>query len=136
MFTSTHESECVLVAQVRMVELCHLCAPKKSIFRSAMSHPCWSFSHLLTSSPSQHAALSGPRDVLQDNTVHRQPLLQEPLQPLPEQLLHEPLPANAIRSENNATESLSDTECESARNLRMNTRVDLACGETQEELVD
>ena len=86
-----------------------------------MSHPCWSFPHLLTSSPPQHAANSGPRDVLQDNTVHRQPLPQEPLQPLPEQLPHEPLPANAIRSENNAEESLSDPEYESAGNLRINT---------------
>ena len=76
-----------------------------------MSHPCWSFPHLLTSSPSQHAALSGPRDLLQENTVHRQPLPQEP---------HEPFPANAIRSENNAKESLSDLENESARNLRIN----------------
>ena len=87
-----------------------------------MSHPCGSFQHLLTSSPTQHAALSGPRDLLQDNTVHRQPLPQEPLQPLPEQLPHEPSPANAIRSENNAKESLSDPEYESAGNLRINTR--------------
>ena len=86
-----------------------------------MSHPCWSFPHLLTSSPLQHAALSEPRDLLQDNTVHRQPLPQEPLQPLPEQLPHEPLPTNAIRSENNAKESLSDREYESAGNLRINT---------------
>ena len=93
---------------------------KESIFRSAMSHPCWSFPHLLTSSP-PHAAVSGPRDLLQDNTVHRQPLPQEPLQPLPEQLPHEPFPANAIRSENNAKESLSDPEYESAGNLRINT---------------
>ena len=86
-----------------------------------MSHPCWLFPHFLTSSPSQHAALSGPRDLLQDNTVHRQPLPQEPLQPLPEQLPHEPVPANAIWSENNAKESLSDPEYESAGNLRINT---------------
>ena len=94
---------------------------KESIFRSVMSHPCWSFPHLLTSSPPQHAALPGLRDLLQDNTVHRQPLPQEPLQPLPGQLPREPLPANAIRSENNAKESLSDPEYESAGNLRVNT---------------
>ena len=94
---------------------------QESIFRSAMSHPCWSFPHLLTSSPPQHAAISGPRDLLQDNTVHRQSLPPEPLQPLPEQLPHEPLPANDIRSENNAKESRSDSEYESAGNLRMNT---------------
>ena len=109
---------------------------KESIFRSAMSHPCWSFPHLLTSSP-PHAAVSGPRDLLQDNTVHRQPLPQEPLQPLPEQLPHEPFPANAIRSENNAKESLSDPEYESAGNLRINTNlsllVRLRLGPTKEE---
>ena len=53
-------------------------------------------------------ALSGPRDLLQDNTSHRQALPQEPLQLPPEQLPPEPLPANAIRSENNAKKSLSD----------------------------
>ena len=94
---------------------------KESIFRSAMSHPCWSFPHLLTSSLPQHAALSGPRDLFQDHTVHQHPLPQEPLQPLPEQLPHEPLPANAIRSENRAKESLSDPDYESAGNLRSNT---------------
>ena len=94
---------------------------EESIFRSAMSHPSWSFPHLVTSSPPQHAAVSGPRDLLQDNTVHRQTLSQEPLQPPPEQLPHEPLPANAIRLENNAKESLSDPEYESAGNLRINT---------------
>ena len=93
---------------------------KESIFRSAMSHPCWSFPHLLTSNP-QHAALPGPRDLLQDHTVHPQPHPQEPLQPLPQQLPHEPLPANAIRSENNAKESLSDPEYQRAGNLRINT---------------
>ena len=55
---------------------------EESIFRSAMSHPWWSFPHLLTSSPPQLAAVSGPRDLLQGNTVHRQPLPQEPLEPL------------------------------------------------------
>ena len=79
----------VLVAQVMMVELYLLVRLKESIFRSAMSHRCWSFPHLLTSSPPQHAVFSGPRD-LQENTVHRQPLPQEPLQSLPEQLPHEP----------------------------------------------
>ena len=49
------------------------------------------------------------------------PLPQEPLQPLAEQLPHEPLQANPIRSENNAEESLSDPEYESAGNMRINT---------------
>ena len=94
---------------------------KEYIFKSVMSHPCWSFPHLITSIPPQHAALLGPRDLLQDNTVHRQPLPQEPLQFLPEQLPRELSPANAIQSENNAKESLSDPEYESAGNLRINT---------------
>ena len=36
---------------------------KESVIRSAMSHPCWSFPLLLTSSPSQHAAPFRPRDL-------------------------------------------------------------------------
>ena len=103
-----------------MVALYHFVRLKESIFRSAMSHPCWSFPHL-SSSPPQHSAQPALRDLLQDNTVHRQPLPQEPLQPLLEQLPNEPLSANAILSENNAKESLSDPEYERSGNLRINT---------------
>ena len=77
-----------------------------------MSHPCWSLPHLLTSHVPQHAARPGPRDVLQEDTVHPEPLLQEPLPKTS---------ANAIRSENSAKESLSHPNCESAGNLRPNT---------------
>ena len=47
---------------------------KESIFRSAPTLVVPTLSYF-----QQHAALSGPRDLLQDNTVHRQPLPQEPL---------------------------------------------------------
>ena len=90
---------------------------KESVVRSAMSHPCWSVPHLLTSSPSQHAALPGPRDLLRDDTAHQQPLPQELLPPLPESTLSE---CNA-RSESSAEKSLSHIYYESARNLRPNT---------------
>ena len=85
---------------------------KESVIRSAMSSPCWSLPHLLSSSPPQHAALPGQRDFLQEDTVHQ------------EQLPKEPLPktsANTMLSESNAKESLSFLNCESARNLRPNT---------------
>ena len=86
-----------------------------------MSHPCLSFPQLFTSCPPQHAALPGPRDLLQDSTAHRQPLPQEPLRPLPGQLPDELLFINETRSENNAKELLSDQDHESAGNLRINT---------------
>ena len=77
-----------------------------------MSHPCWSLPHLLTSHVPQHAARPGPRDLLQEDTVHPEPLRQEPLPKTS---------ANAVRSESNAKESLSNPNCESARNLRPST---------------
>ena len=110
------------MAQVMMVELYHLCAPKRIHLQVSHVTPMLVVptpSHF--SSPPQHAATSGPRELLQDNTVHRQALPQESLQPLPEQLSHEPLPANAIRSENNAEQSLSDPEYKSAGKLGINT---------------
>ena len=82
-----------------------------------MSHPCRSFPHFLTSSPSQHAAPLGPREPsprqhCTPTTHFRKNLFSL----LPEQLPQEPLPANATWSENNAKESLSDPEDESAGN--------------------
>ena len=85
-----------------MVELYHLCAPKRI--------------HLQVSHVTPMLVVPAPRAFLQDHTVH-----QQPLQPLPEQLPREPLPVNAIRSENNAKETLSDPDYESAGNLRINT---------------
>ena len=69
---------CVLVAQVRLA-VSSLCARRESVIRSAMSSPCWSLPHLLTSSPPQHEAPSGQHDLLQDDTAHRTPL-SKPIQ--------------------------------------------------------
>ena len=106
---------------LKMVELYHLCAPKK--IHLQVSHvtpmlvvPAPSHFQSTTARSTTWTARSSPRPHCTLTT-----LLQEPLQPLPEKLLHEPLPANAIRSENNAKESLSDPEYESAGNLRNNT---------------
>ena len=77
-----------------------------------MSSPCWSFPHLLSSTPPQHAAPPGQRDRLQEDTVHQERLPQERLVKTS---------ADAIRSESNAKESLSHLKCESAGNLRPNT---------------
>ena len=109
------DTECVTVAQELETAQSHCIIPvrpRESVIRSAMSHPCWPLPHLLTSPVPQHAAQPGPRDLLQEDTVH------------PEQLPQEPLPktsANAIWSESNAKESLSDPNCESGGNLRPNT---------------
>ena len=72
-----------------------------------MSHPCWSLPHFLTSHVPQHAAR--PRDLVQEDTVHPEPLPQEPLPKTS---------ANAIRSESSAKGSLSHPNC---GNLRNNT---------------
>ena len=54
----------------------HHCAHEKEfVIWSAMSSLCWSLPHLLTSSPPQHEAPPGQHDLLQDDTVHRAPLL-------------------------------------------------------------
>ena len=45
---------------------------QESVVRSAMSSPCWSLPHL-SSSP-HHEAPPGQHDLLQDDTVHREPL--------------------------------------------------------------
>ena len=109
------DTECVNVAQELETAQLHciiFVRLKESVNRSAMSHPCWSLPHLLTSHVPQHAALLGPRDLLQEDIVH------------PEQLPHEPLPktsANAIRSECNAKESLSHPNYECAGDLRNKT---------------
>ena len=107
--------------KVMMGELYHLCAPERIHLQVSHVTPM-----LVVSTPSHFQSTTarsttGPRDLLQDNTVHRQPLPQEPLQPLPEQLPYEPRPANALRSGNDAKESLSRIDHESAGNLRNNT---------------
>ena len=99
------DTECVLVAQELNGSV--------AFSRSTMSSPCWSLPHLLSSSLPQHAALPGQRDLLQEDTVHQEPLSQEPLLKTS---------ANAIRSESNAKESVSHYE--SAGNLRPNTPTD------------
>ena len=76
-----------------------LCAWNSLSSGQPMSSPCWSLPHLLSSSPQP----PGQHDLLQDDTVHREPLLQEPLPPLPETTLSE---SNA-RSESNAEKSLT-----------------------------
>ena len=109
------DTECVIVAQELETAQSHCIITvrvEESVIRSAMSHPCWSLPHLLTSHVPRHAALPGPRDLLQEDTVH------------PEQLPQEPLPkssANAIGSESSAEESLLQPNYESAGNLRNNT---------------
>ena len=50
-----------------------------SVIQSAMSSPCWSLPHVLTSSPPQHVAPPGQHDLLQEDTAHRAPL-PEPVQ--------------------------------------------------------
>ena len=57
----------------------HWAHENSSVIWSAMSSPCWSLPHLLTSSPPQYEAQPGQHDLLQDDTVHRAPL-PEPIQ--------------------------------------------------------
>ena len=79
----------------------HHCAHKNSsVIWSAMSSPCWSLPHLLTSHPPQHEAPPGQHDLLQDDTVHRAPL------PEPKQ------------STSSASEPLSHVNYESGGNPR------------------
>ena len=116
----TNVNACLWIKD-KMVGLCHLCACKK--FHLQVSHvtPMLVVSTLF-SLPVHHSTQHYlDCATLQDHTVHQQPLPQEPLQPLPEQLPSELLPANAIRSENNAKELLSDPDYESAGNVRINT---------------
>ena len=72
LLTSTN-MKCVLVAQAR-IAASSLCARKESVIWSAMSSPCWSLPHLLSSRPPQHEAQPGQHDLLQDNPVHQAPL--------------------------------------------------------------
>ena len=82
----------------------HQCAHEnRSVIWSAMSSPCWSLPHLLTSSPPQHEAPLGQHDLLQDDTVHREPL------------------PKTTRLESNAKEPLSHVNYESGGNLRTTT---------------
>ena len=81
---------------------------KDSVIGSAMSSPCWSLPHLLSSSLPQHEAPPGQNDLLQDDTVHQEPLSKEPL-------------PKTIWSEGNAKEPLSHINYESGGNLRQNT---------------
>ena len=53
-----------------------LVCSKESVIWSAMSSPCWSLPHLLSSSPPQHEAPLGQHDLLQDDTVHTEHLFQ------------------------------------------------------------
>ena len=93
----------VLVAQGRHGSsriVSSLCVKKESVTWSAMSSPCWSLPHFLSSSPPQHEAPLGQHDLLQDDTVHRAPL-PEPIQ-----------------STSSANEPLSHVNYESGGNLR------------------
>ena len=79
----------------------HHCAHEhSSVIWSAMSSPCWSLPHLLSSSPPQHEAPPGQHDLLQDDTA-----------PLPE----------PIQSTSRAKEPLSHVNYESGGNPRTNT---------------
>ena len=69
----------MLVAQGSGLQRQHCAHENTSVIWSAMSSPCWSLPHLLTSSPAQHEAPLGQHDLLQDDTVHRAPL-PEPVQ--------------------------------------------------------
>ena len=71
-----------------------------SVIWSAMSSPCWSLPHLLTSSPPQHEAPPAQHDLLQNDTVHQAPL---------------PAP---IQSTSSANDTLSHVNFESGRNPR------------------
>ena len=67
---------------------------KESVIWSAMSSPCWSLPHLLSSSPPKHEERPGQHGLLQNDNVHRAPL-PEPLQ-----------------STSSANEPLSHVNCE------------------------
>ena len=81
---------------------------KESVIRSAMSSPCWSPPQFLSSSLPQHEAPPGQHDLLQEDTVHPEPLSQEPL-------------PKTTWSESNAKEPLSHINYDSGGNLRPNT---------------
>ena len=96
------QMKCVLVAQDVMSCIIFVCF-KVSVIWSAMTSPCWSLPHYLSSSPPQHETPPGQHDLLQDDTVHRAPL------PEPKQ------------STSSAKEPLSHANYESGGNLRTNT---------------
>ena len=80
----------------KMIELYHLCAPTRIHLQVSHVTPMLVVPTLsyFQSTTARSTIWTARRDLLEDNTVHRQPLPQEPLQPLPEQFLHEPSPAN------------------------------------------
>ena len=78
----------------------HWAHENSSVIWSAMSSPCWSLPHLLTSSLPRHEAQPGQHDLLQDDTAHRAPL-PEPFQ-----------------STSSANDPLSHANHESGRNPR------------------
>ena len=82
---SVHHEHCSLLTSTDPICACGpshtdcsviLVCLKESVIWSAMSSPCWSLPHLLSSSPPQHEAPPGQHDLLQDNTAHRAPLPQ------------------------------------------------------------
>ena len=100
--TSTDHIWCLWLKSLtaQEVERHHCALKKKSVIWSAMSSPCWSLPHLLTSSRPQHEAPPGQHDLLRDDSVHRAPL-PEPIQ-----------------STSSANEPLSHVNFESRRNPR------------------
>ena len=78
LFTSTHQCECVLVAQVMMVELYHLCPPERNHLQVSHVTPM-----LVTPAPSHFQSITARSTIWTARP--------SPLQPIPEQHLHEPL---------------------------------------------
>ena len=106
LLTSTN-MKCVLVARELNGSMCLSCSIFVRI--KIVCHPvscvissCWSLPYLLSSSP-QHEEPPGQHDLLQDDTVHREPL------------------PKTTRLESNAKEPLSHVNYESGGNLRTTT---------------
>ena len=92
---------------------------EESVIRSAMSSPCWSPPHLLSSNLPQHEAPPGQHHLLQEDTVHPEPLSQEPL-------------PKTTWSESNVKEPLSHINYECGGNLRPNTPTEAVDRSTEE----
>ena len=99
---------CVLLAQ----EL----NGSESVIRSAMSSLCFSPPSLFQSATTRSTTCHG---LLQVDTVHPEPLSQEP-------------PPNTTWSESNVKEPLSHINCESEGNLRPNTPTEAVDSSTEE----